>query len=156
MSNSDGPYMWKVIQGLNGTPYANSPNKAMSHDGWTITDIKSKAIISINHYARVSKLNMSHSDCDINWRFRKCINAPSVADESCAPLQMGHNYLPSKRWKVKEKLTLTTSHHHFSIHLALWPSRNYYPYSTHHFTCSLPTNLEGHHNHSISQSWEIS
>ena len=32
MSNSDGPNMWKVIQGLNGTPDANSPNKAMSHN----------------------------------------------------------------------------------------------------------------------------
>ena len=34
MSNSDGgPNMWKVIQGLNGTPDANSPNEAMSHNG---------------------------------------------------------------------------------------------------------------------------
>ena len=31
MPNSDGPIMWKVIQGLNGTPDANSPNEAMSH-----------------------------------------------------------------------------------------------------------------------------
>ena len=27
MSNSDEPNMWKVIQGLNGTPDANSPMK---------------------------------------------------------------------------------------------------------------------------------
>ena len=33
MSNSDGPSMWKVIQGLNGTPDTNSPNEAMSHNG---------------------------------------------------------------------------------------------------------------------------
>ena len=33
MSNCDGPNMWKVIQGLNGTPDANSPDKAMSHSG---------------------------------------------------------------------------------------------------------------------------
>ena len=45
MSNSDGPNMWKVIQGLNGTPDANSPNEVMSHNGQTITDIKSKANI---------------------------------------------------------------------------------------------------------------
>ena len=32
MSNSDGPNMRKVVQGLNGTPDANSPNKAMSHN----------------------------------------------------------------------------------------------------------------------------
>ena len=50
MSNSDGPNMWKVIQGINGTPDANSPNEAMSHNGRAITDIKSKANIFINHY----------------------------------------------------------------------------------------------------------
>lgn len=33
MSNSDGPNMWNVIQGLNGTPDANSPNKdSQLHD----------------------------------------------------------------------------------------------------------------------------
>ena len=58
--------MWKVIQGLNGTPETNSPNKAMSHSGWIITDIKSKANVFINHYARISKLNMSQSDRDTN------------------------------------------------------------------------------------------
>ena len=47
MSNSDDPNMWKVIQGLNGTPDANSPNEAMSHNGRTITDIKSKANSSL-------------------------------------------------------------------------------------------------------------
>ena len=49
MSNSDGPNMWKVIQGLNSTPDANSPNEATSHNGRTITDIKSKANVFINH-----------------------------------------------------------------------------------------------------------
>ena len=44
--------MWKVIQGLNGTPDANSPNKAMSHNGRTIIDIKYKAKIFINHNAQ--------------------------------------------------------------------------------------------------------
>ena len=66
MSNSDGHNMWKVIQGLNGTPNANSPNEAMSHNGRTITDTKSKANVFINHYARVSKLKMLQSDRDIN------------------------------------------------------------------------------------------
>ena len=59
MSNSVGPSMWKVIQGLNGSPDANSPIEAMSHSSQTITDIKSKVNIVINHYARVSKPNMS-------------------------------------------------------------------------------------------------
>ena len=58
MSNSDGPNMWKVIQGLNGTLDANSPNEAMSHNSRMITDIKSKANVFINHYARISKLKM--------------------------------------------------------------------------------------------------
>ena len=49
MSNSDGSNMWKVIQGLNGTPDANSINEAMSHDGRTITYIKSKTNLFINH-----------------------------------------------------------------------------------------------------------
>ena len=86
MSNSDGRNMWKVIQGLNGTPDTNSSHKAMSYDGQTISDIKLKAYIFINHYARDSKLNMSQADHDINWQFKKHINAPSADNESCAPL----------------------------------------------------------------------
>ena len=66
MSNSNGSNMWKVIQGLNGTPDANSPNEGMSHNSRTITDIKSKANVFINYYARVGKLNMSQSDRDTN------------------------------------------------------------------------------------------
>ena len=89
MSNSNVPNMWKVIQGLNGTPGANSPNEAMSHNGQTFTEIKSKANVFINHYTRVSKLNILQSDRDINRQFKKCLHAPSVDDESCAPLLMG-------------------------------------------------------------------
>ena len=81
--------MWKVIQGLNGTPDANSLNEAMSHDSRTFTDIKFKASIFISHYTRVSKLNMLHSDRDINRQFKKHINEPSVDDEICAPFQVG-------------------------------------------------------------------
>ena len=101
MSNSDGPNMWKVIQGLNGTSDANSPNEAMSHKGWTITDIKLKASIFINHYARVSKLNMSQSNHDINCQFKKCLHTPSVDNESCAPLLMGELQFAIKRMKGK-------------------------------------------------------
>ena len=78
--------MWKVIRGLSGTPDVNSLNEVMSHNGWTITDIKSKANVVINHHARVSKLNMSQSDRDINRQFKKNIKVPSADDESCAPL----------------------------------------------------------------------
>ena len=101
MSNSDGPNMWKIIQGLNSTPDANSPNEVMSYDGRTITDIKSKANVFINHYARVSKLIMSQADRDINQQFKKRLNAPSVEDESCAPLQMGELLSVIKKMKGK-------------------------------------------------------
>ena len=60
MYNSDGHNMWKVIQGLSGTPDANSPKEAMSHNGRTITDTKSKAnvLTSLAFHALVhSKLD---------------------------------------------------------------------------------------------------
>ena len=101
MSNSDGPNMWKVIQGLNGTPDANSPNEAMSHNGRTITDIKSKANVFINHYARVSKLNMSQFDRDTNRQFQKRIKVPSADDESRAPLLMSELQSAIKKMKGK-------------------------------------------------------
>ena len=62
MLSSDGPNMSKVIQGLNDAPVAKSPNEAMSHNGCTITNIKSKVDIFINRYARVSILIMSQAD----------------------------------------------------------------------------------------------
>ena len=82
MSNSDDPNMRNVIQGLNGTTDANSLIEKTSHDGRTITDIKSKTNIFINHYARVGKLNMSQSDRDINRQFKKRLKAPFVGNES--------------------------------------------------------------------------
>ena len=133
MSNSDGPNMWKVIQGLSGTPDSNSPNEAMSHNGRTITDVKSKAKVFINHYARVSKLNMSQADRDINQQFKKRLDALSVNDESCAPLQMGELLSAIKKMEGKGAAGPATFHPHFSSHLDLWLSRNYYPYSTHPF-----------------------
>ena len=39
-------------------------------------------------------------------------------------------YLPLKRWSAKEQLALRTFLQLFSSHSVLWPSRNYYPYST--------------------------
>ena len=73
----------------------------MSHNGRTITDIKSKANVFINHYARVSKLNMSQSDREVRRQFKKCLHAPSVDDESCAPLLMGELQSAIKRMKGK-------------------------------------------------------
>ena len=91
MSNSDGPNMGKVIQGLNGTPDANSSNEAMYRNCRTIilNDIESKANVFINHYNWVSKLNMWQSDHNTNRQFKKRLNAASVDDESCASVLMG-------------------------------------------------------------------
>ena len=101
MSSSDGPNMWKVIQDLNSTLDANSSNEAMSHNGRTITDIKSKANVFINHYARVSKVNMSQSERDTNQQFKKRIKVPSADDESCAPLLMSELQSAIKKMKGK-------------------------------------------------------
>ena len=72
MSNSDGPNMWKVIQGLNGSPDANSPNEAMSHNSCTITD-----------------------------KFKMSIKVPSADDESCAPILMSELQSAIKKMKGK-------------------------------------------------------
>ena len=101
MSNSDGPNMWNVIQGFSGTPDANAPNEATSYNRQTITDIKSKANVFINHYNRVSKLNMSQSNRDTNQQFKKCLKALSVDDESCAPLLMSELQSAIKNMKGK-------------------------------------------------------
>ena len=93
--------MWKVIQCLNCTPDANSPNEAVSHKSWTITDIKSKANVFINHYARVRKLSLSQSQYDTKQQFKKCLDAPSFDDEGCAPFLMDE--LQSAFKKMRDK-----------------------------------------------------
>ena len=75
MLNADGPNMWKVIQGLNGSPDANSPNKTKFQDRRTITNIKPKSNVFIHHYTMVSKLNMSGVNRDLNQQFKKRLNA---------------------------------------------------------------------------------
>ena len=73
----------------------------MFDNGRTITDPKSKSNIFINLHARVSKLNMSRSDRDINRRFKKCLHAPSVDDKSCPPTLMNELQSAIKRMKGK-------------------------------------------------------
>ena len=73
----------------------------MSHNGCTITDIKSKASIFINHYARVRKLTMSQSNHGINRQYKKHLNTPSVDNKSCAPLLMGELQSAIKKMKGK-------------------------------------------------------
>ena len=62
-----------------------------------------------------------------------------------------NSYQPSKRWKAKEQLVLTTSHLHFSSHSSLSSSRNYNPYSTHHFRL-----LTAHESGALPQSFQYS
>ena len=120
--NSDGPKLiWKVIQGLTGTPDANYPNEAMFHDGQTITVMKSKAKVFINNYTRVSKLNMLLADCDI-----KHLNAPFVDDESCAPFRMREFLSAIKKMKDQEAAGPDNILPSFLKSFVLWPSRNYY------------------------------
>ena len=101
MSNSDDPNMSRIIQGLNGTHDANSLNETMSHNGRTITDIKSKANVFINHYARVSNPSMSQSNRDTNRQFKKRRNTPSVDIESSVPLLMDKSQSAIKKMKCK-------------------------------------------------------
>ena len=153
MSNSDGPNMWKIIQGFNGTPDDNSPNEAISHNGRTIIDIKSTANVLINHYARVSKLNMSQSDCDTNSQFNKRLNALSIDDESCAPLLMGE--LQSAIKKTKGKGAAGSDNIPPSFLKSLGPLALQELLSIFQLiilTFSVPTSLEDCHHHSIAQS----
>ena len=131
MSNSDRPSMWKVIQGLNGTPDANSSNKAMSHNGCNISSIKTKANISVHRYSRVSKLNMSKADCDLNRHFKKHSTLHQLTMKVVFHFKCVSYCLPLNRRRVKEQRVLTTFLHLFLKHLVFWPFRNYYPYLIH-------------------------
>ena len=97
MSNSDGPNMWKIIQGLNGTPDTNSPNEAMSHNSRTITDIKSKANIFINNYAR-SANSTSHKPTPTSTDISGSISTHHLLPmKAVLHFKWVSYYLPSKR-----------------------------------------------------------
>ena len=77
-------------------------HQTMSHNSYSITNIKSKANVFINYYTGVSKLDMSRVDWDLNRQFKKRLNVPSADDETCAPLQMGEVLSAIKKMKCKE------------------------------------------------------
>ena len=80
--------------------------EAMSPNGRTITNIKIKANVFMNHSARVRKLNMPKADCDLHHYFKKQLN--------CAPLQMGELLSAiKKKWTVMGLLALKTFLHLF-------------------------------------------
>ena len=119
----------------------------MSYNGRTITNIKSKANFFINHYTTVSKRNMSQSERDTNRSFKKQIKVLSVDDESCTSLLMIELQSAIEKMKNKEAAGPDNILRYFSNHLFLWPSRNYYPYST------LPSYLLATHE---SGGWPLS
>ena len=129
------------------------PNEAMSYNGRTITDIKSNANVFINHYARLSKLNMSLSYRDLNQQYKKRLNAPSVDNESWAPLHMGQLQSAIKKMKGKG-----AQHSTFFSQVSrfIGPPGITIHFQLILFTWSLPMHLEGCHNYSITESWEIS
>ena len=88
MTNTSGKDMWKVINGLNSTPEANSSSESMSHIGCTITDSKAKGSSFINHYARASNLSMTTENQNLIREFKKRIDSPSTANESCFKITM--------------------------------------------------------------------
>ena len=106
-----------------------SPNEATSHNGRTITNIKSKANVFIHQYARVSKLNMSRVDRDLNCQFKN----------------RQRNSWPWQHSTFISQVTRSFGSPEIIIHIQLIL-----------FSCSLSTYLEGCHNHSIAESWGIS
>ena len=73
----------------------------MLRNGRTITDIKSKVDIFMNHYTRASRINTSRADPDLNRQFKKQHNAPSDNDESCTPFQKGELLSAMKKMKCE-------------------------------------------------------
>ena len=55
-----------MIKSLNGTPENSSPNNAMICNDQCITSDKRKADIFTQHYAGVSKVDMSKEDRTVN------------------------------------------------------------------------------------------
>ena len=101
MSNSDGTNMWKVIQDLNGTPDANAPSKAMSHDGRTMTNIKSKLTSS-----QIITPGLANSICHnpIVTSIEKSRNVSAhhlLTMKAVLHFKWVNYYLPSKKMKVK-------------------------------------------------------
>ena len=147
MSNSDGPNMW---QGLNGAP-TNSPPQ----NGRTITNIKSKVNVFINHYTRVSKLNMSQVDQSQPSIHKNDSPHHLLTMKAVLLFKWVSYYMPSKRWKTKEQL-----HWHSTIiSQVTWsfgPPGITILTQLIFFSCSLSKNLEGCYHYSITESWEMS
>ena len=79
---ADEKKMWQIIKGLNGTPEANSPNETIATgNGGEESDPVKKANLFARHYARVSNLHMSKDDRNLNLRFKRKLEEPTVEVE---------------------------------------------------------------------------
>ena len=71
-----------------GTPSTNSPNEALIHKGKVITNLTEKSNAFAQHYAAVSRHQLSKEDREFRTQFLKKVKAPTVEDESTSPLKM--------------------------------------------------------------------
>ena len=88
VNGEDETKLWRTIKSLNGTPSTNSPNEAMIHEGKTITTSREKANVFMNHYANISKLQLSKKERDLNRNLKKSLDAPTVGNESTSDFTM--------------------------------------------------------------------
>ena len=105
------------------TPDPNSPNEVIEKKKKSDIIIwlqyyqhQNQVNIFLNQYAGVTNLNMSKADHDINWHFKKKLNAPSAALKAVLHFKWMSCCLPLKRWRVKGQLTLTIFIHIFLNH----------------------------------------
>ena len=87
LHDQDPSKVWSIVQSLNGTPSANSPNEALIHNEKTLTDPKAKSNTFAQHYVSVSTLAMSREDRHLNLRFKKGQEARQSTTKAAQPSQ---------------------------------------------------------------------
>ena len=135
MLRTGGKEIWKVINGLNGTPEANSTNEAMCHNSRTKTDAEGKVNIFVNHYARVSNLPMCGKDHNFIREFKKRIDCSSTAKKNC--FKLATDELKSPIWKIKRKGAAATDNipRTFLKALGRLPFKNFWHFQCFIFVC---------------------
>jgi ribonuclease HI/exonuclease III len=77
ISDADSTKIWRVINSLNGTPCANSPNEVMVVGEERFTDDKKKADQFVKHYAKVSSLDFTEEEKkSVNNKIKVILNDP--------------------------------------------------------------------------------
>ena len=97
----DVQHRWtKHVESHSGFEWYLRPNEAFSQSSCTITNIKAKVHILINHYVRV-KLIMSKGDSNLKRLF-KILTRHLLIMKAVRQFAWRSCCLPSKRWKGKE------------------------------------------------------